>query len=269
MIAPGRSPRPASSILLLGACALAACAKSSSTGSGGAGGAGSATSASVTAAASSAGGAGGAATSTASATSSTGGGAGGGSLCGNGKLDPGEMCDGSAPAGKVCVDCQIADPKAPVINEIVYDPPGDAGCYLEIYGDPGQDLAGYAVDAVDGSDGSVTSIAKLDGQKLGASGYLVLAADASVTVPAGAALLVVPAANRPKGPESVRLLHGGVVTDALGYGAFSMGQYFKGEKFPAQETSKSLCRLPSGKDTGDNSLDFFLCSPTPGAENLP
>ncbi len=216
------------------------------------------------------------ATSTATTTTTTGaGGSGGGpstssggAVCGDGVIDPGEECDGAAPPGKSCIDCLIADVSSAVINEIVYDPAGpDVGCFIEIFGPPGLDLAGYTLDAVNGSDGTVTAVATLTGHSVGASGYFVLAQDAMVLVPAGASKLIKVTADLQNGPDSVVLKHGGVVVDALGYGSFAMGQFFKGEKFAAKTTSASLCRVPSGKDTGDNSVDFSVCAPTPGAAN--
>lgn len=192
----------------------------------------------------------------------------GGAACGNGVVDPGEDCDGAAPAGKSCIDCQIVDIAGPIINEIVYDPAGaDVGCFIEIFGPPGLDLAGYSLHAFNGSDGAETTVATLTGKTIGSSGYFVLAQDGMVTVPAGANKSIDAKADLQNGPDSVVLEHGGVVVDALGYGSFAMGQFFKGEKFPATTTSASLCRVPSGKDTGDNSVDFHVCVATPGAAN--
>ena len=207
-----------------------------------------------------------------SATGAGGGGGGssssGGGVCGDGVVDPGEECDGAAPGGKSCIDCKLADVTSPVINEIVYDPAGpDVGSFIEILGPAGLDLTGYTLDAVNGSDGTVTAVATLSGHTIGASGYFVIAQDAMVVVPAGAAKIIKATADLQNGPDSVVLEHGGSVVDALGYGSFAMGQFFKGEKFSAMNTSASLCRYPNGKDTGDNSVDFLVCAPTPGASN--
>ncbi len=236
-----------------------------STGVGGAGG--SASDATTTSSA--------ATTTTTSATTTTGaGGSGGGStssggaVCGDGVVDAGEECDGAAPAGKSCIDCKLVDVTTPVINEIVYDPAGpDVGCFIEILGPPGLDLTGYTLDAINGSDGTSTTVATLSGHSIGAAGYFVVAQDSSVVVPAGAAKMIKATADLQNGPDSVQLKHGGSVVDALGYGSFAMGTFFKGEKFPAMNTSASLCRVPNGKDTGDNSVDFFVCAPTPGGAN--
>ncbi len=212
-------------------------------------------------------------TSTTGATTGAGGSGGGsassgGAACGDGMIDAGEECDGAAPAGKACVDCKLVAVTSPVINEIVYDPMGaDVGCFIEIFGPAGLDLTGYTLDAVNGSDGTVTAVATLSGHAIGASGYFVLAQDAMVVVPATTSKVTKATADLQNGPDSVVLKHSGSVVDALGYGSFAMGQFFKGEKFPATTTSASLCRYPSGKDTGDNSVDFLVCAPTPGASN--
>jgi hypothetical protein len=102
---------------------------------------------------------------------------------------------------------------------------------------------------------------------IGGSGYFVVAQDSTVKVPASATKMIKTTADLQNGPDSVVLKHSGTAIDALGYGSFAMGQFFKGEKFPAMTTSSSLCRLPSGKDSGDNSADFFVCAPTPGTIN--
>jgi hypothetical protein len=216
-----------------------------------------------------------ASTTTSAATTTGAGGSGGGGstssgggVCGDGIVDAGEECDGAAPAGNSCIDCKLVALTTPVINEIVYDPSGpDVGCFIEILGPPGLDLTGYTLDAVNGSDGASTTVATLSGHTIGGSGYFVVAQDSSVVVPAGAAKMIKATADLQNGPDSVQLKHGGGVVDALGYGSFAMGTFFKGEKFPAMNTSGSLCRVPNGKDTGDNSVDFVVCAPTPGAAN--
>lgn len=192
----------------------------------------------------------------------------GGPVCGDGMVDPGEECDGAAPAGKACVGCAIVAVVSLVINEIVYDTSGaDVGCFIEILGPPGLDLTGYTLDAINGSDGKPTTVASLAGHTIGASGYFVLAQDATVSVAAGSNKLIKAVADLQNGPDSVVLKSGGAIVDALGYGSFAAGQFFAGEKVSATATSGSLCRIPSGKDSGDNSADFAACAPTPGASN--
>ena len=231
----------------------------------GGGSGGAAASSSVTGASTTATGASG---SSGSATTTSASGTGGGAVCGDGMVDPGEACDGAAPAGKLCIDCALVDATSLVINEIVYDPSGtDVGCFIEILGPPGLDLTGYTLDAVNGNDGVATLVATLSGHALGASGYFVLAQDATVKVASGATKSINKLADLQNGPDNVVLKHGATVVDALGYGSFAAGEFFRGEGSSAPATSSSLCRIPSGKDTGDNSVDFVVCAPTPGAVN--
>ena len=242
------------------------CAKGNQT-TGGGGGGGEGTEASIssaTGASTTSTGASGSGGATTTSVGSTGGGA----VCGDGVVDKGEACDGAAPAGKLCVDCALVDVTGPVINEIVYDPAGpDVGCFIEILGPPGLDLTGYTLEAVNGSDGVTTPIATLSGHALGASGYFVLAQDTTVKVASGATKLIKATADLQNGPDNVVLKHGASVVDALGYGSFAAGQLFSGEGAAAPATSSSLCRIPSGKDSNDNSVDFVACAPTPGAAN--
>ncbi len=256
------SPLPLRFFALVAALPLAvACARGNhieGSGYGGEGGSGGATAASSSSST-------GTTTTTATTSTST---SSGGPVCGDGTVDPGEECDGAAPAGKACVGCSIVAVVSPVINEIVYETAGtDVGCFIEILGPPGLDLTGYTLDAVNGNDGTVTAVASLAGHTIGASGHFVLAQDATVSVAAGSNKLIKAAADLQNGPDSVVLKSGGAVVDALGYGSFAAGQVFAGEKLSATATSGSLCRIPSGKDSGDNSVDFAGCAPTPGASN--
>ncbi|MEO5728763.1 MAG: lamin tail domain-containing protein [Byssovorax sp.] len=255
------SPLPIRFFALVAVLPLAvACARGNHTEGSGYGGAGGSGGATATSSSSSSAG-----TSTTTATTST---SSGGPVCGDGMVDPGEECDGAAPAGKACVGCSIVTVVSPVINEIVYDTSGaDVGCFIEILGPPGLDLTGYTLDAVNGSDGTAAVVASLAGHTIGASGYFVLAQDATVSVAAGSNKLIKATADLQNGPDSVVLKSGGAVVDALGYGSFAAGQVFAGEKLPATATSGSLCRIPSGKDSGDNSVDFAPCALTPGASN--
>ncbi|MFS8066276.1 MAG: lamin tail domain-containing protein [Byssovorax sp.] len=259
------SPLPIRFLALVAVLPLAvACARGNHIeggGYGGAGGSGGATAASSSSSSATG-------TTTTTATTTTTSTSSGGPVCGDGMVDPGEECDGAAPAGKACVGCSIVAVVSPVINEIVYDTSGaDVGCFIEILGPPGLDLTGYTLDAVNGTDGKPTAVAALAGHTIGASGYFVLAQDATVSVAAGSNKLIKATADLQNGPDSVVLKSGGAVVDALGYGSFAAGQFFAGEKLSAKATSGSLCRIPSGKDSGDNSVDFAACAPTPGASN--
>ncbi len=214
----------------------------SSGGFGGEGGAGSASTASSNGAT------GGASTTTSSASTMTTSTSSGGPTCGDGTVDPGEECDGAAPAGKSCVGCMIVDVQSPVINEILYDPSGaDMGCFIELYGPPGLDLTGYTLDAVNGSDGKTSAVASLAGHALGSTGYFVLAQDATVSVAAGSSKLVKTTADLQNGPDSVVLKSGGAIVDALGYGSFSATQFFAGEALPPRRRRAPSVASPTAR----------------------
>jgi hypothetical protein len=73
------------------------------------------------------------------------------------------------------------------------------------------------------------------------------------------------------GPDSIVLIDGVVVIDAVGYGVFSAGEVFAGEGAPAVDppAGSSLARQFANQDQNDNSLDFTeIGTPTPGEVQL-
>ena len=69
------------------------------------------------------------------------------------------------------------------------------------------------------------------------------------------------------GPDSIVLLDGETVLDAVGYGVFGLEDIFAGEGTAAPDApaGSSLARLFADLDTDDNALDFeVLGVPTPG-----
>lgn len=195
-----------------------------------------------------------------------------GPVCGNGVVEAGEECDGSAPPNQVCnAQCEL-EFTALVINEIYYDSPGnDAGSFIELAGPPNASLDGYRLRFVNGAGGTeYTAALKLDGRTIGASGYFVVAQDVTVAVPAGTTSMISGKANLQNGPDSVQLVQGSTVVDAIAYGDFGTSYIPAGEGQPAGDpggTVQSLARLPNGADTGDNATDLGVAAPTPGAKN--
>jgi hypothetical protein len=63
----------------------------------------------------------------------------------------------------------------------------------------------------------------------------------------------------------------GVLVDSVGYGATAANGLVEGSPAPAppsvERPGKSAARLPDGHDTNDNSVDFVVTTPTPGAAN--
>lgn len=157
---------------------------------------------------------------------------------------------------------------APVISEIFYDASGsDAGrVFLELFGMPGESLAGLVVEGVNGGDGSVYKRLTLSGS-IPADGVFVIGDDAGggTTGVAGADLIA--DIDFQNGPDSVVLRSASGVIDAVGYGAFGAGMVFAGEGSAAPDPAAgaSIARLDPSRDSNDNRVDFVaLASPTPG-----
>jgi hypothetical protein len=160
---------------------------------------------------------------------------------------------------------------APIlISEVLYDAEGrdDGGTFVELYGPPGLGLGGYRLEAINGGGGGVTHLLDLGAFSIPADGFLVLADEASTggTRVAEADVLV-SNLDFQNGPDSVRVLFGESVVDALGYGDFGAGDVFAGEGTPAVAAGPgmSLARWYANLDTDDNRIDFAaLTEPTPG-----
>lgn len=156
----------------------------------------------------------------------------------------------------------------PLISEVLYDAVGtDSGfVFVELWGSPGALLDGLSVEGVNGSDGSVTVTLPLTGS-IPADGVFVLADEGTggtTSVPNADLVLNFDFQN---GPDSVRLMSGTSVLDALGYGTFGAGDVFAGEGSPAPDppSGSSVARVFANVDTDDNATDFVaLATPTPG-----
>jgi len=156
----------------------------------------------------------------------------------------------------------------PLLSEVFYDALGadDGWVFVEIAGEPGTDLSGWEVAGRNGANGATVAGVELEGL-IGADGLFVLA-DRTVdgaTFTAGADQVA--NFDLQNGPDSVLLLDGDRVMDALGYGVFGSGQFSFAEGTPAPDApaGSSLSRLFANLDTGDNASDFeILFAPTPG-----
>lgn len=156
----------------------------------------------------------------------------------------------------------------PLLSEVLYDAAGadDGKVFVELYGSPGADLEGLRLEAVNGDGGAITAETSLSG-RFDASGFFVIAdlrADGTSDVP-GAHLLV--DFDVQNGPDSLRLLRGSAVIDAVGFGSFGPELVFAGEGRPAPDApaGQSLARFFANLDRDDNALDFGILEvPTPG-----
>lgn len=156
------------------------------------------------------------------------------------------------------------------ISEVLYDWPSsdDGKVFVELYGPAGLDLTGYSVVGVNGYGGSTTHSVSLAGATIPPDGFFVLAdrTGGGTTFVANADLTD-QNFDLQNGPDSVRLLLGSSVVDALGYGSFGSSHVFAGEgsAAPGVSAGSSLARRFANVDTGDNAADFVVRStPTPG-----
>lgn len=160
----------------------------------------------------------------------------------------------------------------PVISEVFYDAVGsdDSHSFVEIYGDAGTVLDGFTLEGINGSNGAVGPIISLSGV-IPVDGVFVVA-----DMDSGGSTNVLnfdQLANfdYQNGPDSIVLMDGAVVLDAVGYGVFGAGEIFAGEGTSAADApaGSSLARLYADLDQDDNALDFtVLATPTPGSVEL-
>ena len=156
------------------------------------------------------------------------------------------------------------------ISELLYNGPGadDGKTFVELYGPPGLGLAGWFLAGVNGNGGGLTDLVDLGIVTFPDNGFVVLADEhkAGGTSVANADFLFVDL-DFQNGPDSVQLLFGSVVMDALGYGSFGPSDIFAGEGIatPGVGPGESLSRVFADVDTGVNLYDFeVLTLPTPG-----
>lgn len=170
----------------------------------------------------------------------------------------------------LCLSALLSSPvtaNAVVISEILYDASGtDVGnVFVELYGAAGTDLSGWSLQGVNGGDGAVYKTVALSGV-IPADGVFVIGDPLSGggTNIANSDFIV--SVDFQNGPDSVRLLNGATLIDAIGYGDFT-GQIFAGEGVAAPDpvAGSSLARIDPLADSNNNLADFaVLTAPTPG-----
>jgi len=171
--------------------------------------------------------------------------------------------------------CWLAAPPEagalPLISEVFYDAVGtdDGLSFVELYGAPGTDLAGYVLQGINGTGGTVTDSIALSGV-IAADGLFVVAdgfADGTTQVQNADQIANFDFQN---GPDSVVLRVGDAIFDAVGYGVFAASDVFAGEGNPGVDPAagSSLARLFANVDTNDNASDFAASAPTPGSASL-
>ncbi len=162
-------------------------------------------------------------------------------------------------------------PLPPVlINEVLYDAAGAdrAGVFIELWGPPGTALAGLQVQGINGNGGAVVDEIALDGAIADDGFYLLAHPEAAPELQALADQVDVDV-DLQNGPDSVRLVRGEEVIDALGYGEFG-DDIFAGEGRPAPDVSeRSLSRDAAHSDSDDNLADFRPSEPSPRGDPPP
>lgn len=161
------------------------------------------------------------------------------------------------------------------LNEVFYDAQGsdtNGDLFIELYGEPQGNLAGYQILIVRGDDGVLLDSLKIpSGMQTNAEGFFVIA-DA-VTNQSGQTHVSnagwVENFDPPNGPDCIQLVDPqGNLVDALGYGEplvlRAKNDLFCYETTPANDapSGSSLTRLAGAQDT-DNNVDDWIVNPVP------
>jgi len=164
-----------------------------------------------------------------------------------------------------------------VINEIDYDNAfTDTAEFVEILNTSASPISlnGVMLSFVNGADGLTYRAVFLGSAGvLAAGGYLVVG---NVTPSGGGALFINIGASSEaiqNGPDGIRLETSTLVLDSVAYeGTFaSTPATGEGGAAPADNSllNESICRIPNGSDTDNNSVDFQTCTITAGMANMP
>ncbi|NUN13526.1 MAG: right-handed parallel beta-helix repeat-containing protein [Myxococcales bacterium] len=174
-----------------------------------------------------------------------------------------EECDGGT-----CTE--LPPPATVVIGEVLYDAIGsDTDTFIELAGPAGTDLTGFKLVGIDGNGGKAYVTIELSG-KIASDGYYVVAHPDAQSWIGDMADTTSTSVDFQNGPDSIQLLYGAKIVDAVGYGNFA-GATFAGEGSPAVDPAagSSIGRNDKNTDTNDNSKDFVdYEAPTPATANV-
>ncbi|MEZ4788669.1 MAG: lamin tail domain-containing protein [Flavobacteriales bacterium] len=161
-------------------------------------------------------------------------------------------------------------PPSLVINEVDYDQPGtDAAEFVELKntGATPVDLTGLKLILVNGStDSPYGTPIILPNTSLAAGDYYVIG---SSSVPNVDLVAFTTDGIQNGSPDGIRLLTANDnIIDQMSYeGDMSSTEGTGAGTDPNNTAGASLCRIPDGSDTDDNSVDFVLSCSTPGEAN--
>ncbi|UCD29235.1 MAG: lamin tail domain-containing protein [Planctomycetota bacterium] len=170
-----------------------------------------------------------------------------------------------------------------VINEIDYDQPGtDDGEFIEIKntGTSSVNLAGYAVELVNGSGGGAVlyKIISLPDLELESGGYFVVCGNAANVDNCDLDVSTDTNLIQNGTPDAVAISFNNAVIDTVSYGGDTGAPYTEGSgsglldpwsNIPGgPEEYKGISRFPDGVDTDQNNVDFSVRCITPGEANI-
>ncbi len=155
-----------------------------------------------------------------------------------------------------------------VINEVYYDHPGSDGGweFVELYnaGDAPCDMTGMRLEFLDGRTGVARTVwAAPAGLTALPDSYILIAGENRRRTGDGALT-----GSLENGPDAVRLADPGGVLDCVGYGEPLPPLLYEGAPARDAPPGYSLAREPDGRDTGINSEDFTIATPSPGVRNV-
>jgi hypothetical protein len=156
-----------------------------------------------------------------------------------------------------------------VINEIYYDHPGsDAGFeFIELMnvGAGPAPLKEYSIEFHNGAGEGWTAIwSGAADDSIAAAGLFLIGGSSVIPAPDSQAQL-----NLQNGPDAIRLLRSGAQADLVGYGSLDDPFFYEAQCAPDVPAGMSLGRMPDGRDTDDNLMDFQELVPSPARRNLP
>ena len=166
---------------------------------------------------------------------------------------------------------RAAEPLAPVINEVLYDPPGkDAGLeFVELFNVSPRpiSLAGWKLESGNGSAQGKWTLEWTGGtaDTIGPQGFFVIGEELVSPRPDWVTDL-----DLQNGPDACRLVSPDHRSDVVGWGEHTYPEYYEGAPVECPASGLSLGRDPDGSDADWNATDFkALPEASPGSFNHP